>query len=259
MGREVLGVVQDAQTSQHGITAIDWDCHGHFATGSFDTAVRVYKSGGNLPATLVGHEQEVFAERFSLSGALLATCSGDPVVLVWVVATGKVLRRLGGHAGAVFDADWRGDGTLATASVDCTVGRFGRVWRDGGEWAVLRGHDTGVLCVKWVPQNDRKLASSAQNGSICIWDAVAGACLIRIQRSPQEVLSLSMAPNGAYMAAGTGHVIDVVDVETGEQIAVFKGKSQIFEVSWDPTGKFIAAGFGDTSVTVIPMAAYLRP
>lgn len=291
--QEMLGVVPDTQSEKYGIAGIDWSPSGdYFATGSFDTSVCLYQSSGRLVATLCGHRDNVFTVRFNRSGTLLASASADQSAIVWSVP-GRSLIKAFPHSGTVMDLDWKDDITFATASEDGTVGimsnfswqllygHTGHViavaWSPGGTYLasgsedktvriwnaegfkslVLQGHDSGVSCVKWVPRRENVVVSSAQNGQIRVWDVLNGSCLKSYSRHAGEVVSLSISPDGLYVASGgTGDTIDVTNIVTGEMTVTFRGDSSI-ELQWDPTGRYIAACLGNGNVAVLPMVQYL--
>jgi transducin (beta)-like 1 len=295
LDRKILGVIQHPPDS-HGITTIDWHRDSRFfATGSFDTTARVYTGTGALVATLSGHSMDLYCVRFSPLGGLIATCSADGSVMVWVADTGKHLKTLSGHQAAVLDADWKDDKTIATASADCTIGLFAidgtfqflkghtdrvvtiawgwgkatlasasddqtvRVWRPGREHTVLRGHNSRVRCVKWVGKSDSQLVSAAANGSVCVWDAAVGACLRMVHRQTKEILALAVAPSGVFFGyGGSEQAVDVVETASGAVLMSFEGTSQVFDLQWDPSGCQIAVAFGDATAVVIPAYQLLK-
>jgi transducin (beta)-like 1 len=80
-----------------------------------------------------------------------------------------------------------------------------------------------------------------------------------VRRHAKELLSLSISPNGLYFATGgTAQVVDVADTTTGTFLVSFEGKSQIFDLQWDPSGCFVAVAFGDATAAVIPVCQYLK-
>jgi WD40 repeat protein len=104
---------------------------------------------------------------FSPDGTRLATVPPFGPAQIWEVQSGRPLRRLVGHTGAVNDVAFSPDGsTVATASSDGTV----RLWQaeSGRQTLILRGHDGVVSDVAFSPDGS-KLASTGPDGTARVW------------------------------------------------------------------------------------------
>lgn len=294
--RAVLGKAPNPLTTDNGITTIDWNSTGTlFATGSFDNFVRIYKPDGTLYATLEGHRHNVFAVRFNPSGQYIVTCSADKTAILWDVQTAQIVHKFDHHTDTILDVAWKDNYIFASASADNTIGicnvngsdhflrghnchvtavawsndgvllasasedKTVRIWQENSETIVLTGHKTGVSCVKWVPHADYTVVSSSQDGAVFIWDARHGQALHIITQHTKDVISLSVSPCGKYVASGgTDMMIDISSIITGEKVATLTGKSPIFEVQWDPTGRFLAICFDDSTVAIVQSSLYLH-
>ena len=293
VSNKIIGLVDDNVTSEHGITTIDWESNGRlFATGSFDTFVRIYKPDGQLYGTLQGHKHNVFTVRFNPSGNYIVTCSADKTAILWNVMNLKIVHIFNQHTDTILDVAWRNDSFFTTASADNTIGIFSihgtekffrgheshvtavnwspdgvllasasedrtvRIWSDVRKTIVLRGHETGVSCVKWA--SSTICVSSSQDGGVRIWDVINGVCLHNLKRHTKDVICLSISPCGQYVASGgTDQTINISQIATGEHIAMIYGKSPIFEIQWDPSGKYLASCFDDATVAIINSSQFL--
>jgi RNA polymerase sigma factor (sigma-70 family) len=110
----------------------------------------------------------VLAVAFSPDGKVLASGSVDKTIHVVEVITGKEIRTLSGHQGAVSSVAFSPDGeTLASASDDKTV----RLWdvATGKEIRVFAGHRGPVRSVAYAPDG-KTLASASVDTTVLVWD-----------------------------------------------------------------------------------------
>ena len=286
--------IGSASTPKNGIPTVDWSRDGSYiATGSFNTTVRLYTGDGALQGVCEGHSGIVFSVRFNPSGKLLASASADCSVIVWSTATRNILTKIE-HQGRVLDLDWKNDEVLATAVADGTIGiiqvdgaaqflkghtnfvtavawspdgrwlasasedKTVRIWKEEFNATVLQGHDARVSCVKWVPSGQGVVVSAAQNGQVIIWDAVNGLSLREYTRHANAVLSIAISPDGRFIASGgLDNTVDVTNLETGEIAVTYEESSQVYELQWDPSGRFIAACLHNSAVAILPVHTHI--
>lgn len=167
-----------------------------------------------LERTLQGHEGQVQNIRFSPNGKLLAGGGSDGQIILWDVATGKILRKMKGHAKTVYEVTFNKDGSLlASAGEEGTA----------CVWEVATGKNIGCFQNKPFPTftgifkqdlvsvsfvvfspNSRYIYFSGDNGYIMKADiktAVSG----KIQ--PAEVIHSTNEPSGRWYSTVTGGTI----------------------------------------------------
>jgi WD40 repeat protein/mono/diheme cytochrome c family protein len=130
---------------------------------------------------------------FAPDGRRCAICSGKSILLV-DVRSGKVLRRLNGHAGWVVHAVFSAAGDrILSGSDDRTV----RLWSGETGLAVktFEGHEGGVKSVAFSPGGSR-LLSGGNDATVRLWDAATGK-EVRVFRKHGEPLV-----GVAFIAAG---------------------------------------------------------
>jgi len=162
-GKDVL--VLDGQLTN--ITTVAFSPDGQYLACGFDKIVRIWDMRARKARLLLGHEAGVNSLAYHPDGKSLATASEDGLVILWDMATDKVVRRIRAHRDAVYSVQFSRDGRrLATASRDGTV----KCWdaRAGLLLCLLRAHQKGAKAVAFHPDGT-KLASAGADGSVKIW------------------------------------------------------------------------------------------
>jgi transducin (beta)-like 1 len=292
----VIGVASDSPFSERDVTCIDWDKSGGLlASGSLDSSVKVSNKEGRNLAALTGHSHNVFVLKFNPAGELIVSGGADHLIFVWMVSNFQKLGRFDFHTDTVLDIAWKDVQTFATASADFNIGICSisgaysvlpghkdhvnaiaynftgtilasgssdctvRLWRDLNEVTILRGHESGVSSIEWLRGSDTTLVSGSMDGSLRVWDANQSGCLRVIKCHDEDIFSISVSPSLDCIASGSKDLTVVITrIEDGSRIAAFSGNSEVYDVRWDPSGRYIAATFEDSTVAVIPIHQYLR-
>jgi WD40 repeat protein len=158
---------------------------------------------------------------FSPDSATLASGGGDKTVRLWDTATGGKRQLLKGHGDWVCSLDFSDDGkTIASASCD---------------WAFHRGRDAARFEGPAHPvESQWKL-----------WDATSGE-LLRTATEPGRILSLSVAPDGAWLACGLGNDLRVYDLRAKTPSRVVTTHDALVTgVAFMPDGKGIVSSAHD--------------
>ncbi|WP_448519193.1 OmpA family protein [Rhodoflexus sp.] len=167
-----------------------------------------------LERTLQGHEGQVQNIRFSPNGKMLASGGSDGQIIIWDVATGRILRKMKGHAKTVYEVTFNKDGKLlASAGEEGTA----------CVWEVATGKNIGCFQNKPFPTfsgifkqdlvsvsfvvfspNSRYIYFSGDNGYIMKADlkmAISG------QVQPAEVIHSTNEPSGRWYSTVTGGTV----------------------------------------------------
>ncbi len=127
---------------------------------------------GTLVRKFEGHRDILHdAEAFSPTGKQLATCSYDKKIEIWDAVSGKSLRTLEGHTGAVYDVAFSPDSRfLVSASADDTC----KVWRveDGQRMDTLPQPLKAEYSCAFSPDGRTIVAGGADN-NIRVWRFVS--------------------------------------------------------------------------------------
>jgi WD40 repeat protein len=190
-------------------------------------------------------------------GRRIASGDGDAVVRVWDASTGATRHTLSGHAGAVFAVAFSPDGnTLVSGSADTTV----KVWdaASGKERFTLRGHTKLITGLAFSPDG-KNLLSGSHDGTVRVWDVGEGKLVWEGPPCGLPVLAVAWSPNRRWVAAATGHPIElhqpgkvyVWDADRGAEHVCLRGHtSAVSAVLFTPDAQRVLTGSLDQTVRV---------
>lgn len=202
------------------------------------------------PQIFQGDTKDLVDVKFSHDGKYLATSAMSlHEVLLWDVATGKLLKTLGGYPDLVtklaFSPD---DSELLTGSFDGTP----RLWNvhTGQLIRSLSGHSGWVVGVAFAPSG-RFIATGGSDGSARIWDRASGAELQRLAVAEGEQKVVFSPDSSTLLTGGGDNVLHLWDVATGRQIRAFSGPSgTIRAIAFSPDGRYVAGGSDDKTIGI---------
>ena len=162
---------------------------------------------------------------------------GDGATLVLLdVASGKEIRELGEHAGAITSASFSPDGSrLVSASEDRRL----LLWdvRRGRRVATLTGHSAAVLSVAYHPSGSL-IASGGADSEIRMWDA-DGRPVRTLTGHSHAVRSLAFGPEGTTLASGSDDgTLRLWSSDRGALLATMLAFGQDGWLAYGPQGHF---------------------
>ncbi len=236
------------------------------AKGSLLTALgaNTYLSTSNpyLSAYLNGHTGAVTAVAFSPHDATLASGSQDGTVILWDVATRRILARLSsGHGGSApidnvaFSPDGKG---LAVGSAAGTL----RLWDVATRRPLGQPLSDGRGAVAGLAYSpDGRILAAGQGRAVVLWDAATGRPLGHsLVGAAGTVASVAFSPDGRTLAAGAGHGVVLWDVATRRPVGrPFRGHTRdVSTVAFSPDGTTLAAGSADRTIILWDVASHQR-
>lgn len=181
------------------------------------------------------------------AGKIMASGIGTPVISLWEITSGKLLRKLEGHTAAITAIAWTAnDKTLASASYDKTV----RVWDavKGEQLKKLEGHTDVVATLSWAP-NGKLLASGSYDKTVRVWDIATGKTTKTLDKHPAAVTVMDW--NGKMLlAGGPTNMVCVWNTTTGQQVRKVEISGAAQSLAWSPDGKVLAGGGVDESLRI---------
>lgn len=186
------------------------------ATCGHDRTVRIWDlKGRKQQLKFRGHKESVFRAVFLAGGNLIASGGTEGMLLIWEVATGKVMREVKLPGQTLFLAPSPDGKTVAVGGTDRTI----RVIASdtGDEVAALNGHQSDVNQVAFSPDG-KMLASGAFDQTVRLWD-LASKQTTHVLEGAERATSAHVAfsVDGKLLAAATnGPKVFLWDAKTGK-------------------------------------------
>ena len=146
---------------------------GTLVAAASGNAAYLWRVGDGHAWQLRAHRDDVRSVSFSSDGTKLVTASRDHDVLIWDVATRRVVQTLSGHVATVAGAVFGGDGRWVVTAGPTKAG----IWQVGssplrdGRLLFLRGNTKTLTGVDFSPDG-RHIAVAGADGSIGLYDCV---------------------------------------------------------------------------------------
>ena len=235
------------------------------ATGSKDSTIILWNTtDGTVARRWVAHSYKpVRALAFSPDGLHLASSGDDPDVKVWDLAEGAwEAASLGGHIYPVACCAWspRGD-IIASASMDQTI----RLWdtHTFRQLYALQHPLHGVNAIELIvfSPDGRWLVSGIPMYGHHVWDVASGTLQKSFLAPPGDddhVETAYFFPVAAFdpvhsarlalIGISEPKLVQILDVETGEVLAVLEGVNKTWDIAFSPDGARVVTVSADGMV-----------
>lgn len=261
----------------------------YIATGSEDSAVRVWSIKGQLLQILKGHRDWVNSVAISPNGKYIVSGSADGTVRLWSIegkllkilqlkdrvnsvsfspssdrimtgssdgtiqlwsTEGQLLRTFRGSQESIRSIAFSSDGKyIVSGSTDSTI----RLWTVEGQLLkIFRGHKYWVLSVNFSP-NGRYIISAGQDRTLRLWSVEND--LLATKQHEAGVTSVSFSEDGEYIVSSSfDNSSRLWTIENGSdlvELAAFRGhEGEVNSVAITPDNKLLVSGGRDQTVRV---------
>ena len=209
--------VQEFSGGEAGLNAVAVSRDGRFlASGDTAGIIRIFAGDGTLLQTLDGHGgKEVLVLSFSPDGKRLLSGGDDQMAILWNVADGRIVQKMGPHETLVRSAVFSPDGQyIATAGPDADDARL---WTAQGK--LVRKLSLGDVNEILFTPDSRSLLVGPPDKAALLYD-LEGKLLRTYTNSSSPVTTVGFSPFSPdslfIVTGGEGIHVRLWDVVTGE-------------------------------------------
>jgi WD40 repeat protein len=199
-----------------GVYSLEWITEDMIASGDSLGAIKIWSiSTGFTNRTINTNAFDVLSLQLMCNGNYLAAGLANKYVQIYNMNNGSLVTTLAGHTDKIHELALLGSDLLASAGDDHTV----RIWNLTTNTLKfnLTEHSDLVRSLKLLATDI--LASGSHDSSVKLWNITSGS-LIRTINYTNSILSLVDMLNSQTLVCGTGGVITLSNLTTGERISM---------------------------------------
>ncbi len=248
-------VQEMARLGKGNIQQVSYSPDGKQLVIAISTGIYLYNSDTLAEERFIETGNNVDSVALSPDGKILASGSHDEPIMLWDVASGRLLCTFEGNIEYVNDIVFSPDGmTLSSGSGDDII----RIW-DLTTCKLVRIFESNTnepfASIAFSPDG-RILASGSWNHpNILLWDVENGN-LLHTLKGHTRVDSVAFSPNGTVLASGSGSdamvgTIKLWDVASGSLLRtlILEGNNyKVGSIDFSPDGKVLASGSYDDTI-----------
>jgi WD40 repeat protein len=176
---------------------------GNLIVTAKNTTIALWDLQGNLLASAIAHDQELFSVKFHPDGQHLLTSGRDETVKLWQIKDQnrqiQLVQVLKGTSTDVLSLNFSADGDrIALASQDSSIQILNS---DGTLEMKLGGHTDGIFDVNFSPDG-QYLLSASKDRTVRLWDLKA-TLLNTLYGHTSSIWSVAFSPDGKMFASGS--------------------------------------------------------
>jgi WD40 repeat protein len=171
-------------------------------------------------------------------------------VVVWEVATAKVLKRLQGPAPPISaEAISPGGRYLALGAQQESVVRFFDL--ETGRESQLKGHKDTVRGLAFSPDGTL-LASGSLDGTIRLWNTATGEEIVTLPGHMEETSDVAFSPDGRTLASvNVRHSVKLWHIATRRELMSWDFRRAGEKIRFSPDGRYLAVTTRTNSILLL--------
>ncbi|PKY03251.1 WD40 repeat-like protein [Aspergillus campestris IBT 28561] len=210
--------------------------------------------------------RSVVAVAISTNSRVLASSSGDRILMIWDVTTGAVLQVLEGHMSTAWAVRFSQDGQMlasgshdGTAKLwDITTGFLGEHMQQNSPTTQLNAEakkipidHSGQVIITTISPNGQILASGSVDYMVKLWSVTTGALLKTLPGHQDWVDKVAFSPNNQLLASSSRDGIIMIWGVTGDlRHTLDRQLDMINTMVFSPDSRLLASGCDDCTVKI---------
>ena len=224
---------------------------GNLIVTAKNTTIALWNLQGNLLASAIAHDQELFSVKFHPDGQQLLSSGRDETVKLWQIKDQnrqiQLVRALKGTSTDVLSLNFSADGDrIALGSQDSSIQILNS---DGTLEMKLGGHTDGIFDVNFSPDG-QYLLSASKDRTVRLWDLKA-TLLNTLYGHKSSIWSVAFSPDGKMFASGSVDKTVRIWNADGTYRQELKGhEDTVYGVSFNKDGTKLVTASDDQTVKI---------
>lgn len=203
---------------------------------------------GRLRTITPGGTRCFYRAAFAPGGRVLAVENLDETLIVWDVARGRRVADIPAHFGSTRALAFSHDGALLASAGQSRVQIWDTAQTPPRSICLLKQRDARAIALT---QDGRMLAVGTTDGSVQLWDPVAGHRVVAFRAHRGPITSLALDDGGRVLASTSSQekVARLWDAARGRLLAELVGHTMsVQSTTFAPGGRFVATAGADETV-----------
>jgi len=241
----------------YAVNSVDFSDDGNFlAIAGEDTHLDLYYA--NLAIKVKpfqgGHTGDVLIARFSPGSRLLATGGTDDRILIWDVASARIIHELTGHNGKIEDLSFSPNGFyLASAG----GGNYATIWNLAtGERILNLPPHPGLVTALAFSSDGEQLLTACKDQQLRSWNVSDGRLLKTVSGHNDPICDLDWSTAANLAASSNGNEeIDIWNTSSSSLVTkIPEPAKNVYSIVFNPDGTMLGTGGDGPGIKLWDMA-----